>query len=85
MHAEVWDEKEGGWIEKRLTLKYYEDAKNPLCLLLSYSFYDNEEMVHTDTLPDGRISSYRGPTYLDEGTYRIFGYWSCPKCVRISD
>lgn len=85
MRAEIWDEDFGGWIEKNLTLKYYEDAQNPFRLMLSYSFFDNEEAMNEIVLDDGRICSYKGPTYLDEGAYRIFAYWCIPILVRIKD
>ena len=85
MRAEIWDADFEGWVEKRLTLKYYKDRKNPVCMQVSYSFYDNQEVEIRETLPNGRTCCYKSPIYLDQGAYRIFGYWSCPKCVRISD
>lgn len=94
LRAEVWDEtlapdaegvEPGGWVEKQYRIRYYEDAKNPLRLLISYRFYEIEEVTVEDILPDGRIVRHLAPTYLDQGAYQVFGYWCCPTFMRLAD
>ena len=94
LRAEVWDktlapnaegDEPGGWVEKQYRIRYYEDAKNPLRLLISYRFYDLEEVMVKKTLPDGKVVQHLSPTYLDEGVYRVFGYWCCPTFTRLAD
>lgn len=94
IRAEVWDETlapdaeekaPGGWVEKDYSIRYYEDTQNPLRLLLSYRFYDQERIMVEQVRPDGHICRYESPIYLDEGAYRIFGYWGWPVFVRLAD
>lgn len=94
LRAEVWDaelaaetegEAPGGWVEKYYSIRYYEDAKNVLRLLLSYRFYDNEEVIEETVRPDGSVVRNYSRMYLDEGAYRVFGYWLVPAFARIKD
>ena len=94
LRAEVWDanlpsevegEAAGGWVEKRYSIRYYEDAKNVFRLLLSYRFYDHKEVTVETVRTDGTIVRYQEPTYLDDGAYRVFGYWFWPALMRVMD
>ena len=94
LRAEVWDaalppevegDAPGGWVEKYYSIRYYEDAQNPLRLLLSYRFYDNERIVTEHIRPDGQVIRLDTPIYLDEGAYRVFVHWCCPVLVRAKD
>ena len=94
LRAEVWDEtlapdaegnELGGWVEKQYRIRYYEDAKNPLRMLISYRFYDLEEVTVKHIRSDGQVVRYKTPTYLDEGTYKVFGYWCWPTFARLAD
>ena len=94
LRAEVWDDTipsesegdtPGGWVEKRYSIRYYEDAANVFRLLLSYRFYDDEQVTVETIRPDGKIVRHQEPIYLDEGAYRVFGHWFWPMLVRIKD
>lgn len=92
--AEVWDDTlppetegdvPGGWVQKSYSIRYYEDAKKPLRLLMSYRFYENEHVLVEEILPNGKTCRYWSPIYLDQGAYRIFGHWCLPALMRVSD
>lgn len=94
LSAEVWDknlapdaegDEPGGWVEKQYRVRYYEDGKDLLRMLLSYRFYDCEEVTVEEVLPDGKVVRYLAPTYLDKGAYRVYGYWYAPSCVHIDE
>ncbi len=91
--AEIWDEtqepeepggKPGDWVGKSYTIKYYEDERQINSLQLSYLFYsDDERVIVEEVRPDGGISRYDTPRYIDEGSYKIISWFGKPKCIRL--
>ena len=91
IRAEVWDEtlepdevgeEPGGWVDKNYTIRYYEDGKFLGIQLLSFRFFGEERVIVENKKPDGTISRYGAPRYLDMGAYVIISCLGKAKCIR---